>query len=304
MSGGTEPAASDERHRRYRLRHLLAALVAGLALSGGAAVPALAADEEGSVETQVVGGTAVSDGEYPFMASVQESKSGQPPAKEHFCGATLIDSDSVLTAGHCAVYIKREIPARKLRIVVGVTVLNSDQGQARGIGSLSDIRVHPRYHGGRSAAHDAAVIELDSPVSLAPIRLAAPDQDSLESPGRKARIAGWGNTIRQTPPFYLEPDSYPNRMQAATVPLISDARAEAVYGSSYVPRLMVAAGKDGKDTCDGDSGGPMWATTPQGRRQIGITSFGAGCGAQGYPGVYTEVNAPSIRTFIIDAASS
>ena len=300
MKGGTGPAAPHRRHRRYRLRYLLAALIAGLALGGGAAVPALAADEDGSLETQVVGGTAVANGEYPFMASVQERKKGQPPAKEHFCGGTLIDRDSVLTAAHCAAYIKREIPARKLRIVVGVTVLNSDQGQARGIRSL---RVHPRYHGGRSAAYDAAVIELDRPVRFDPIKLATTDQNSLERPGRKARIAGWGNTIQQTPPFYLEPDSYPNRMRAATVPLVSDVRAEDVYESSYVPRLMVAAGEDGKDTCDGDSGGPMWATTPHGRRQIGITSFGAGCGAQGYPGVYAEVNASSIRSFIIDAAS-
>jgi secreted trypsin-like serine protease len=65
---------------------------------------------------------------------------------------------------------------------------------------------------------------------------------------------------------------------------------------------MVAAGREGKDTCQGDSGGPMFAKTASGPRQIGITSFGAGCGAQGYPGVYTEVNAASIRSFIIDAA--
>jgi hypothetical protein len=51
-----------------------------------------------------------------------------------------------------------------------------------------------------------------------------------------------------------------------------------------------------------DSGGPMWAT-PQGRRQIGIASFGAGCGDKGHPGVYAEVNAPSIRTFITNAAN-
>lgn len=273
----------------------------GIALLTLACAVALAADEP-DYQAQIVGGTAVSNGEYPFMASLQERKHNQPPAKEHFCGGTLIDPDSVLTAAHCAVYIKREIPARKLRIVVGLTVLNSDQGQARKISRLSDISVHPRYHGGRRAAYDAAVIELSRPVSFDPLKLATASQNELEKPGRKARIAGWGNTIKQRPPFNLEPDSYPNRMHAATVPLVSDARAKDVYGSSYRPRLMVAAGKEGKDTCQGDSGAPMWATTPQGRRQIGITSFGAGCGAQGYPGVYTEVNASSIRNFITGAA--
>jgi secreted trypsin-like serine protease len=91
-------------------------------------------------------------------------------------------------------------------------------------------------------------------------------------------------------------------MRVARVPIVSDARARDVYGSSFVGALMVAAGKAGKDTCSGDSGGPMFARQGDKRYQIGITSFGEGCGARGYPGVYTEVNAPAIRTFIVDAA--
>jgi secreted trypsin-like serine protease len=35
--------------------------------------------------------------------------------------------------------------------------------------------------------------------------------------------------------------------------------------------------------------------------QIGVTSWGNGCGTSRYPGVYTEVNNPSIRNFIINA---
>ncbi len=270
-----------------------------------ACAAALAAEAQ-DYQAQVVGGTAVPDGKYPFMSSLQERKNDQPPAKEHFCGGTLIDRDSVLTAAHCADYIKRQIPAPKLRVVVGLTVLNSDQGQARGIRSLSDIFIHPRYHGNRSSAYDAAVIKLDGPVSLNPIELATTDQNRLEKPGRMAHVAGWGNTIKQPANCWILCNSgsnYPNRMREASVPLVSDARARDAYGSDYVGSLMVAAGKEGKDTCQGDSGGPLWATTPQGRRQIGITSFGQGCGARGYPGVYTEVNATSIRSFITNAAS-
>ncbi len=286
---------------RRRTIPLLATMAVALLLACAAALAAEAQD----YEAQVVGGTAVPNGKFPFMASLQKKKNDTPPAKEHFCGGTLIDRNSVLTAAHCAVYIKREMPAWKLRVVVGLTELNSDQGEARGIGTLSDISVHPRYRGGGSYAFDAAVIKLDSPVSFNPIKRATADQNWLENPGRKAHVAGWGNTIKQPAngcfPFACD-SNFPNRMREARVPLVSDASARDAYGSSYVSRLMVAAGKEGKDTCQGDSGGPMWATTSQGRYQIGITSFGAGCGAQGYPGVYAEVNAGTIRSFIIDAA--
>ena len=57
-----------------------------------------------------------------------------------------------------------------------------------------------------------------------------------------------------------------------------------------------------KEACDGDSGGPMFATLAGKRYQVGITSFGRGCGARGYPGVYTEVSAGAIRTFVVHAA--
>ena len=36
-------------------------------------------------------------------------------------------------------------------------------------------------------------------------------------------------------------------------------------------------------------------------RQIGITSYGLGCGAPRYPGVYTEVNADPIYEFVTQA---
>ena len=298
---------------RRRVILLPATMAVALLLAFAAALAADAQD----YQAQVVGGTAVPNGKYRFMTSLQADLSNRPPTKEHFCGGSLIDRDSVLTAAHCVGFIGNEtdhntLSFRRVRIVVGTTVLDSEQGQVRRIARLSDISIHPRWSPRTRIAHDAAVIELSSPVTgIAPIKRATASQNYLERPGRFATVAGWGNTIRQPADGCLIAcrSNYPNRMREARVPLVSDRSANKRYDayferrSGYIPPIMVAAGKEGKDTCQGDSGGPMFAKTPSGPRQIGITSFGAGCGARGYPGVYTEVNAAPISSFITDAAS-
>jgi secreted trypsin-like serine protease len=103
---------------------------------------------------------------------------------------------------------------------------------------------------------------------IVPLRLAGATQAPPEKPGRLARIAGWGNTIKQ-PPNGNNGGSYPDRMRAARVPIVSGANARNVYGPVYVGALMVAAGKKGKDACDGDSGGRMIATLAGKRYQTG-----------------------------------
>jgi secreted trypsin-like serine protease len=293
--GRVEPTAADLRRLRYRLWHLIA-LVAALVLGLGAAVPVFAAEETKPFQAQVVGGTAVQNGEYPFVSALLDVRRGNNGYKQQFCGGSLIDQDSVLTAAHCLV-----TPRRYLRVVVGRTVLSSDQGQKR---RVEEITAHPLYDGRASSAHDVAVLNLMSPVSgITPIVPAPVGSNGLERPGRMATIAGWGNTIAQ-PTSGSNGTDYPDRMRKARVPLVSDTDCREAYGQAFYPSLMVCAGKKGVDTCQGDSGGPMWVSTAAGRRQIGITSFGRGCGAEGYPGVYTEVNAPSIRNFIQQAASN
>ena len=304
----------DEAGTRHAGRYLLALAFATL-LALGAAVPVFAAEEpagedEAIFQPQVVGGEPVPDGTFPFMVSIQADTSDARPYREHFCGGTLIDRDSVLTAAHCADVIgAANTPAtvsfRDIRLAIGVTKLNTRQGEARGISSFADVRIHPLYDG-RTRKYDAAVIDLDAPVDLKPIALAPEETgDALERPRTNGVVAGWGNTIKQGADL-SQRDRFPERLQRGTPPIVSDRKGRNAYGAEYISPLMVAAGKSGEDTCQGDSGGPLWVRTEAGKRQIGITSFGLGCGKRGFPGVYTEVNNPSISTFIgtfIDGAA-
>ena len=42
------------------------------------------------------------------------------------------------------------------------------------------------------------------------------------------------------------------------------------------PNNICISGKEGRATCNGDSGGPLLSVTPQGMyKQVGVTSFGS-----------------------------
>jgi len=213
------------------------------------------------------------------------------PRNEQFCGGTLIDKDSVLTAAHCLVNPKPD----KLQVVIGLTALNQNRGQLR---SASRRFIHPRYNGN---GYDAAVLKLSRPVKgIKPIKLATAKQNNLEKPGYILTAAGWGVVKQRPGPF----DVRTFRMHEVSVPVVSDSRAKQAYqsqGLKYLPSLQVAAGKKGNDACFGDSGGPLFDSGS--RTQVGITSHGAGrCGTARYPAVYTEVNNAQIGKWILRAA--
>lgn len=56
---------------------------------------------------------------------------------------------------------------------------------------------------------------------------------------------------------------------------------------------LCAGGERDKDSCNGDSGGPLLHNKGNDRQHYieGIVSFGAKCGTAGWPGIYTRVTA-------------
>lgn len=102
-----------------------------------------------------------------------------------------------------------------------------------------------------------------------------------------------------------------NILEEANVPVQPDAACElggpgqgVGYGRDFDSGTMLCAGvldthdlndlnqtNNGVDTCYGDSGGPMIASTGSALRLIGITSWGNGCATRDTFGVYTRVAA-------------
>lgn len=84
----------------------------------------------------------------------------------------------------------------------------------------------------------------------------------------------------------------------ATLPIVSSNDCLKVYKKKIpiTESQICAGGEDGKDSCSGDSGGPLQIVglNDEGQPvyyQEGIVSFGPkNCGTEGQPGVYTKVS--------------
>jgi trypsin len=120
-------------------------------------------------------------------------------------------------------------------------------------------------------------------------KLAASGSDPAS--GTTLSVAGWGTTSSGG-------QSLPVNLLKVDVPVISRATCNSNYGSGRVTSAMFCAGltQGGKDSCQGDSGGPI--VNSASRVLLGVVSWGEGCAAAGAPGVYSNLGASNLNSFI------
>jgi secreted trypsin-like serine protease len=249
------------------------------------------------VTPKIVGGDTVPPNKYPFQVALLDKRYGKKGFKKQFCGGSLIDANHVLTAAHCVAGRAKSDP-KNLRVLVGATLLNSDQGVTR---EIATITVHPDYDG-KTLRNDAAVLRLDAPVDLTAdpaIRLATSGDEDLEAPGTLLTVTGWGSTRKHVAGKKKrnKPPKYSHGLREVQVPVVASDECNQDYGGKgdggINAAVMICAGQNGRDSCWGDSGGPLFTETSGGFVQVGIASWGIGCAAPERPGVYTRVSALS-----------
>jgi secreted trypsin-like serine protease len=249
----------------FGLAHAKKAAAVLVATAAAASTALIAAPGAVAAPQPIVGGTTTTAATYPYVMQITDASQNQ------FCGGTLVSATKVVTAAHCMV----DETTSSVRVVGGRTYRNGTNGT---VSKVTKIWIHPSYTDATNG-DDVAVLTLATAMPYTAASYVTSSQTSVYAAGTTARIIGWGTTSSS--------GSSSNQLRTATVPTVSNSSCTSSYGSSYIASDMVCAGytSGGVDTCQGDSGGPLMI----GGVLAGITSWGEGCAAAGYPGVYTRL---------------
>ncbi|KAI8036325.1 trypsin alpha-3 isoform X1 [Drosophila gunungcola] len=227
--------------------------------------------ESGIINPHIVGGDQADISDFPYQVSVRL----ETYMLLHICGGSIYAPKVVITAAHC---IKGRY-ASYIRIVAGQNSIADLEEQ--GV-KVSKLIPHAGYNK-KTYVNDIGLIitreALEYSALVQPIAVAVDAPPS----GAHAVVSGWGKRTE-------EDEALPALLRAVELEIVERNTCGAQYLTKEytITDEMLCAGylEGGKDTCNGDSGGPL---TVDGVL-VGIVSWGVGCGREGFPGVYTSVN--------------
>lgn len=230
-------------------------------------------------ETAIVGGQPASPGEWPWQAFVRASM--------YMCGGTLIHQGWIVTAAHCVSKQGAVYAATEIQVTLGEHHRYQSEGMEQ-IFQITQVIVHPGYDS-RTHSNDIALLKLAAPATLsAAVQViqpaVSPEDDALVAAAMPAVTTGWGATA--------EGGSVSAELMEVTVPIITNAQCNEIYGMITDGMLCAGYEAGGKDACQGDSGGPLVVPTDDQRWKLaGVVSFGYGCARAQFYGAYTRTSA-------------
>ena len=313
---------------RNPVRRLAVAILAAVALLA----PALPAGA-------IVGG-APDQGEHPYVGQLlfyvpdAQDPRFEDPGAWFKCTGTLIDADTVVTAGHCTYAVGVDGTAPKDPLLGGTDVWFSVQEKPdfsilkpsatyvpdRNAQRYADwsaaldksttwreariTYTHPDYVDAAFLFHDLGIVELKEPVVL-PDYGTLPEVDYLDRYAGKERQRGLFESVG----YGLE-DSGPKFSLGGDTRRKADRRLVSLRGAYGLRDIAVMFSHSGSGTtggtCFGDSGGPTFdITTPQVADEnviVAVTSFGlnSNCTAGGS----YRIDQPDDLEFLMDPAGA
>ncbi|CAK9827359.1 unnamed protein product [Anthophora retusa] len=236
------------------------------------------------LDTRIVGGNEAKPGQYPWQVSLQW---GWLFGYSHFCGGSIINSQWIVTAGHCVLAVPNY---GDFIVKAGKHNLKVSEGTEQVV-KVEKSFVHEKYNGD-VAPYDIALLKLAKPLTLGGNVQAINLPKALSEPSGTAVLTGWGSTSKTSSPVM------PDKLQTAKLPIIDLTSCknaiEKLTGPSPLHSTNVCTGPltGGYSACNGDSGGPL--ILQDGKKPaelIGIVSWGiVPCGTVGAPSVYTKTS--------------
>ncbi|KZS21782.1 putative Transmembrane protease serine 11E [Daphnia magna] len=232
---------------------------------------------------RIVGGTTTQYGQWPWQVSLRQWRTA---TFLHKCGAALLNENWAITAAHCVDNVQPD----DLLLRMGEYDLATDEEEYPYIErKVQIVASHPQFDS-RTFEYDLALLRFYDPVRFQPniVPICLPPPSEVDFVGRTAYVTGWGRLYEDGP--------LPSKMQQVSVPVINNTDCESMYRRAgyveHIPNIFICAGyADGKrDSCEGDSGGPMVIQEEQSWVLAGVISWGIGCAEANQPGVYTRIS--------------
>ncbi|XP_053694614.1 CLIP domain-containing serine protease B15-like [Sabethes cyaneus] len=246
----------------------------------------------------IVGGQETEPDEYPWTVLLVYEKAGRT---QYRCGGTLINDRYVVTAAHCVADIGHvRLKAARL----GEWDITT-QIDCKGSGDnkiycnqfphldvpIDKVVVHEMYSEYTlNREHDIALLRLANPVtmtdSISPICLPTSAMDKqMKVEGEIFDVAGWGAD-----------DAFETRSQRkkkVSLPGHNISVCDLAFAAAQVKfteNQLCVGGVAGKDSCRGDSGGPLMVIMENRWHLAGVVSIGTvKCGQKGFPAIYTRL---------------
>ncbi|XP_053686239.1 collagenase-like [Sabethes cyaneus] len=210
------------------------------------------------VLSKIVNGQTADEGQFPWQVSIRATLGRSITV----CGGSLIASQWILTAAHCA----KDYTG--FQIGFGSTYLNVPRLTMTTVTKI----VHPEFDPIR-LHNDVAVIRLPSPVPFSneihPVQLPPLSYATKTFHNTKGLVSGFGRTSDAS-------QSISSILKFENMRIISNADCATVYGTSVIrDSTMCAMGweRTNQNVCQGDSGGPLVIKENGNYMQIGIVSF-------------------------------